>query len=83
MLIMKLFLIRRTDKVSYDDYESAVVAAPSVGDAQRMHPQTGDLIDDWNDTGPCWVNYPDKVAVKYLGETDHPQGVICASFNAG
>lgn len=37
---MNLYLLTRTDKVSYDDYDSAVVAAPSKKAALLTHPNS-------------------------------------------
>jgi len=79
---MKLYLISRTDSWSYDDYDSAVVAAPSEDIAKSIHPYVGHDGDE-----ECSYGWPsiDKVAVKLIGEAVEgtEAGVICASFNAG
>ena len=72
---MNLYLIARIGETDYDEYDSAVVAAKTVREAQHTH--------------PCeyrfgWV-HPDQVKVTYLGvaKTRLKVGVVCASFNAG
>jgi len=82
---MKLFLISQEVNNNYDTYDSAVVAAPDEATAQNMHPSNGKQIGwatlpKYDDD---WCKLPEQVTVKYLGETDLPQGVVCASFNAG
>jgi len=79
---MKLYLISRTDSWSYDDYDSAVVAAPSEDVAKSIHPSPYHTDGDDDDDG--WPSI-DKVAVKLIGDAVEgtEAGVICASFNAG
>ena len=92
---MKLFYISRTDATSYDEYDSAVVAAETEQDAQKTHP-AGEY--EWNEETERWVRKsdrrssdwgewldPKKVEVEYIGEAKKgtKAGVICASFNAG
>ncbi len=93
---MKLWRIQRTDPVGYDEYDAAIVAAPSEADARLMHPG---VEHSWNgeewgyihpregwamvrDTG--WVA-PSVVVVTEIGEATEgtPPGVILASFNPG
>jgi len=86
---MKLFKISQTQEDGYDTYDSAVVAAPDEAAARNMNPSggpsgLGNIQMDWARHAYIgWCKSPDQVTVEYLGETDKPQGVICASFNAG
>ncbi len=72
---MNLYKISQTANDDYDTYDSAVVVAASVEEAQRMRPN--DSTYGWAD----WTN----VRVQYLGVADQSlvKGTICASFNAG
>jgi hypothetical protein len=71
---MKLFLLFRTDKVDYDQYNSAVVAAGNKYQASRIPPGNHG-----------WVKDISTIKVEYLGEAKAgtKRGVICASYNAG
>lgn len=94
---MKLYLISQSVNNDYDTYDSAVVAAPDEETARNTHPKGGIIAwEDYDNYGylrsgvwdgtpslRSWVRKPGHVEVKYLGETEEPQGVICASFNAG
>lgn len=78
---MKLFLIQQDYNNGYDTFDSVVVAAPDEATAIQMDPHTGRPMR-W-DCSFSWAKSPEQVTCKYLGETEEPQGVICASFNAG
>jgi len=77
---MYLYLIFQDRNNNYDTYDSAVVAAESLHDAQMTHPGGSDYIDD----DYSWCN-PEYVGVEYLGVAKEgaQAGVICSSFNAG
>ena len=76
---MRLYLIRRTDNFSYDEYDSAVVAAKSKKDASTIHPEEDARYRDYG-----WTTL-DNIEVKYIGRAKRrtKRGVICASYNAG
>lgn len=48
------------------------------------HAKAGEEYDN-DDDGGSWVKFSDidRIAIEYLGETDHKRGLILASFNAG
>lgn len=79
---MKLYRIKRTDKVGWDEFIGAVVAANSEAEARRMHPGGGDHLNNYGE----WPTDLRKIRVTFLGEAapdfDKPQ-VIMNSFNAG
>lgn len=95
---MKLWLVSRTDRVGYDEYDSMVVAAETEEEARKIHPSDhlsnmGVFYDNgWKwviggvlreYSGDSWAN-PDQLTVEYLGTTDREiKGVIISSFNAG
>ena len=85
---MKLFKLSQDINNGYDTYDSAVVAAENEDAARHTHPDKNDnefrTWDEIVDGGSChiWVG-AHQVEVQYIGETDLPAGVICASFNAG
>jgi hypothetical protein len=79
----KLWLIERTDKWGYDDYDMAVVCAETEENAKLTHPDgESEVIRD--DSYDSWAKY-EEIKVSYLGEADESVGigVVCASFNAG
>ncbi len=77
---MKLFLIERKGRTSYDEYDSAVVVAICSEDAKFMDPGLSNCAG-WTNG---WVS-PKDVSVTYLGEAREgiPIGFVCKSFNAG
>lgn len=79
---MRLWLISQTETTGYDVYDSAVVAAESADEAQRLHPGE---YDDWDTTYASWATKPENVKVELIGEAapEVKEGVVCASFNAG
>ena len=80
---MNLYLIKRPDLADYDQYDSAVVAAPDEATARNTHPDGFSVARDEGAYG-TWVT-PEKVIVKLLGKADKSvrRGVLCASYNAG
>lgn len=81
-----LYLISQDVNEDWDTYDSAVVAAQSVEEARKIHPEnshcnprrvSGFLEKSWCD--------PSHVKVTLIGErTKYPAGtVVIASFNAG
>ena len=81
---MKLYLISQTVNRDDDTYGSAVVCAPTEEAARNTHPGGYDE-DKWGISGIWeWCN-PKDVKVVEIGTAnpDTPEGVVCASFNAG
>jgi hypothetical protein len=85
---MKLWKIYRTDRVGYDEYDSAIVAAETEWAARCIHPseyiKLGWPNTDWTiENG--WVDDPALVNAEHIGESEtiKKAGVILASFNAG
>jgi hypothetical protein len=76
---MNIYIISQSENGDYDTYDAAVVAAPDMETARHMHPNKGAI--DWS----ChtWASGPEHVRVRCIGETNEPQGVLLASFNAG
>lgn len=85
---MKLFLVKRTDYVGYDEFDAFVCAAESEEQARSMLPD-----DEWHMKEyvigliMCeWTKDLNKIEVEYIGEADEKYtepAVILASFNAG
>lgn len=73
---MNLYLISQDENTGYDTYDSAVVAAETAEDAAKIHP---------DGSFGSWAKRPENVKVKLIGTATEgtPEGVICASFNAG
>jgi hypothetical protein len=74
---MKLYLLSQDVNNDYDTYDSAVVAAETETEAQKIE------VGTTNDF-PTWAK-PKDVKVEYLGEAQEgtEAGVVLASFNAG
>lgn len=88
---LKLYLVRRTDEWSWDDYDSFVCAAHSEEEARTLAPG-GDCeskadIFRFGEDGYIdgWVSSPNYVSVKEIGISEKytEPTIICASFNAG
>ena len=91
---MKLWVIRSKQRLGYDTYDSAVVAAETEEEARNTSPSGAIWMDNqwWCRTlsgvgFPAseygWV-HPSQVIVEYLGEAGRSiRGVVLSSFNAG
>jgi hypothetical protein len=80
---MKLWLISQSVNDGYDTYDSAVVAAETVEQAQATHPGQ---LSDWGDGYfSTWARSPAEVTAVLIGDAVEgtQAGVVCASFNAG
>ena len=89
---MNIYLVSRTDKWSWDDFDSLIVAAKSEEDARNTHPyydynRTEYEQRDWDESSN-WVKKEDKHTLKItlIGKTTKEykqREVLLASFNAG
>jgi hypothetical protein len=89
---MNLYKISQDSNCNYDTYDSAVVCAENEEMARNIIPRNS-LLDegvmpastDWSNPNTGWCASPDLVKVELIGVASPglPQGVICASFNAG
>lgn len=80
---MKLYLLKRTDEVFYDEYDACVVCANSPTDAMSINP-SGQPFDSEKQYSDWAISTGDIKCIE-LGEAA-PQlqrGVVLASFNAG
>ncbi|WP_347990300.1 hypothetical protein [Methylomonas sp. AM2-LC] len=78
----KLFLIKQSASVNYDEYSGAVVVAYSEKDAMQIHPDGSGVIQDWSDAAISWVSNPCHIDITYLGiaEDGLECGVVLAAF---
>lgn len=76
---MNIYLISQTTNNSFDTYDSAIVGAESVEEAQKINPSSG-----WGGSYPGWADKPEQVDVLLIGKAvdGTAAGVILASFNA-
>lgn len=67
----RLFLVKRTDHISYDEYDSMICVAENEDFASKMIP----CDDGWFD---CKVKLNEKVEVEvtFIGLTELPDGTI-------
>jgi hypothetical protein len=78
---MKLYLLSRTDRVDYDEYDSFVVAAESEEEALKWFPRGNKSAT--NEYYDGWVSKED-LKIECIGESNSSvEKVILASFNAG
>ena len=86
---MNLYLITRNDGVDYDQYDSAVVAAPDEEDAKALIEQDlyGWTNTDWKYVEKVLVETHTEldITIKLIGTAiDEMQyGIVVDSFNAG
>lgn len=92
----KLWLVKRTDRIWYDEYDSIVVAADTEEEALYTHPYKelkANIVEGnffnwvWASSGDAYYDSswnPKNLTVEYIGTTDRDiKGVVLASFNAG
>ena len=72
---MKIYLVTRTDRVGYDEYDGVVVVAESPEDAMKQ-------IDERHSNvfGELGNDYPKNMNVE---EIKMDRGIVLESFNAG
>jgi hypothetical protein len=88
---MNLYKISQDANSDYDTFDSAVVCAENEEIARNMNPKSlsdkdlPNLMDWRNHPEYFWCESPGLVKVELIGSAapELPQGVICASFNAG
>ena len=86
---MYIFLVQRTDKVGYDEYDSFICVANSESQARLMNPNYNEIENNlyFNFDYPYisdWVKNPNSLVVTKIGKADSNQPrVILSSYNAG
>ncbi|AWN09089.1 hypothetical protein MLDJOKPK_00171 [Salmonella phage SPAsTU] len=83
---MNLYLLERRDRVSYDEFDSIVVAAPNRKAARATPPSSGHWADNcscYEDVCICGCDDGVRLSVTCIGRTDLPAGVVHESFCAG
>jgi hypothetical protein len=82
---MNLYYVNQRLVCDYDTYDSMVIAAETEEEARSTHPSGAPLERERDDEWYSWPPYEQKehIRVSFLGTTEAPKGVICASFNAG
>jgi hypothetical protein len=90
-----IFVVCRTDKIDYDEYDSFVIVAADEDSARHQHPRDHYEWDttrqEWVDTYDArpasyhgWANDPSSLTVTCVGvAAEGVSGVISSSFNAG
>ena len=79
---MKIYLIERTDRIGYDEYDSIIVIAKDEAEALEYQPSGDKEFSDYSDS---WTNTVDNIIVTLIGTATRgsKSGVVLASFNAG
>ncbi len=80
---MNIYQLTRTDKVSYDEYDSMIVYANNETEALALSPDGGNV--NWGKNYSSWATNIDNIKVNLIGVAveDVEVDVILASFNAG
>ena len=90
--MIKLYLVRRTDEIRWDEYDSFVVCAESEDEARRVHPSGEgffgeNLMDDSRNYFKwTWTDKIDTLNVTCIGIANlslKNHQIICSSYNAG
>lgn len=83
MAELGIYLIKRTDRIDYDEFDSMVVAAATIKDALAIHPDGKPLADRDQYDYYGWAI--DTLDIKCVGTTTtyNKPTVILASFRAG
>jgi hypothetical protein len=83
---MNIYRISQNANNDWDTYDAAIVTAPDIETARRMHPRTG---KPWR-VGQHhydWAHHHDEVTAlllgTYTGPNDDKPYVLLASFRAG
>ena len=91
-MVRSLYLVERTDKVTWDEYDSFVVCAESEDEARRVHPSGRRFFeDDMSEQSKqyfksYWTDKIETLEVTCIGLASvslENRQVICLSFNAG
>lgn len=91
-MVSYLYLVERTDKVTWDEYDSFVVCAESEDEARRVHPSGVSFFeDDMSEQSKryfksSWTDKIETLEVSCIGLASislKNREVICASYNAG
>lgn len=91
-MVSYLYLVKRTDNVTWDEYDSFVVCAESEDEARRVYPSGGMFFEDdmseqnkryfksgWTDK----IETLEVICVGLASVSLKNRQVICASYNAG
>lgn len=91
-MVNYLYLVKRTDNVTWDEYDSFVVCAESEDEARRVYPGGGMFFEDdmseqskryfkwgWTDK----IKTLEIICVGLASVSLKNRQVICASYNAG
>lgn len=80
---MNLYLVSQDVNGGYDTFDSFIVAANSIKEAQSYHPINGLDWDGKIKAHDTWCDKED-VTVQLIGKASKDiEGIILASFNAG
>lgn len=91
-MVSYLYLVKRTDKVTWDEYDSFVVCAENEDEARRVYPSGVMFFKDWMPEQSkryfksCWTDKIETLEVICVGLASpllEKRQVICASYNAG
>lgn len=91
-MVNYLYLVKRTDRIGWDEYDSFVVCAKSADEARRIHPDgesffKEDLPDGFRDYFKWdWTEAIETLEVICIGVASpslKKRQVICSSYNAG
>ena len=80
---MKVYLVKRTDEVNYDEYDSCVVIAESVEQVEDIINRKVDYVYDIeNRIGQSYWDMGNRTITE-IDLSSNKHGIICSSYNAG
>ena len=76
----KVFIVRRTDKISYDEYDSCVIIADSLEEVEKILNTKNTPLENGR-----WLQYRDKGEreIEEIDLSTCDSMEVIASFNAG
>lgn len=83
---MNIYLIQRTDKINWDEYDSFVCLAESEEIALSLSPMHYDKLGyiDWKTPKSYWTRDIKNLKCVLIGKSEKTEReIVCASYNAG
>jgi hypothetical protein len=87
---MNIYLVARTDKIDYDEFDAFIVAANTEEEARNTHPYDNNQTPEynpWDQPSWSWITKKEipTLKVTLIGTTTHytEREVILSPFNAG
>lgn len=92
---LNLYKITQKENNGYETFDSAIVIASTMQEAQHIHVKMAQSMEDgfseeeniklWKSWNDSWASAPEHVEVEHIGVANpgRKKGIVLASFNAG